>query len=126
MSSPVPTVDPLFPSHRLDSAARVCERFYAEFPDFDARYGGRGRDYCAHDNAYLLAWLEHGLDAPGGPAAFSSNVEWLRALLEARGFPMDAFRRNLVLVGDVLADERPHDAARIGELVADVHGAPSP
>ena len=54
--------------------------------------------YRAHDNAYLVAWLVDALDVAGA-ASFATNVEWLRGLLEARGFPMDAFRRNLRLVG---------------------------
>jgi hypothetical protein len=126
MSSPVPTVDQLFPSHRLEAGRRVSESFFTEFPDLEARYGDRGRKYCDHDNAYLLTWLEQALDAPGGPALLASNIEWLGSVLEARGFPMDAFRRNLDLVADVLADERPDDAARIRALMDGVQRPPPP
>lgn len=121
MSSPVPTTDPQFPSHWLSIAQEVCDRYYAEFPDHDGRYGDRGRRYCAHDNAYLVAWLVDALDA-AGPASFAVNVEWLRGLLEARGFPMGAFRRNLQLVGEAVATLRPDDAQRIDELVSAAAG----
>jgi hypothetical protein len=116
MTSPVPTADQHFPSQWLELAGTVCERYYAEFPDHDARYGDRGRAYCAHDNAYLLAWLVDAL-GPAGAASFATNVEWLRGLLEARGFPMDAFRRNLELVGEAVIGVMPREAATIRELV---------
>ncbi len=122
MSSPVPTTDPQFPSRWLSIAEAVCDRYYTEFPDHDERYGDRGRRYCAHDNAYLVAWLVDALDA-AGPESFAVNVEWLRGLLEARGFPMDAFRRNLQLVGEAVMTLRPDDARRIDELVSGAAGA---
>lgn len=117
MSSPIPTTDSQFPSQWLAVAEAVCTRFYAEFPEQDGRYGERGRAYCAHDNAYLVAWLVDALGA-AGRESFAANVAWLHALLEARGFPMDAFRRNLVLVGEAVAALRPDDAGRIRELIA--------
>jgi len=117
MTSPVPTTDPKFPSQWLSIAETICERYYAEFPDHDERFGDRGRRFCAHDNAYLVAWLVDALDT-AGYGSFGTNVEWLRGLLEARGFPMDAFRRNLQLVGEAVTALRPDDAPRIAQLVS--------
>jgi hypothetical protein len=116
MRSPVPTADPGFPAQWLEVADGICERFYAEFPVHDERYRERGRAYCAHDNAYLVAWL---VDALGvaGEASFGRNVAWLRGLLNARNFPMAAFRRNLTLVGDAVTRLRPDDADRIARVV---------
>ena len=45
-------------------------------------------------------------------------VAWLRGLLEARDFPMAAFRRNLELVGDAVTRLRPDDADAIAALLA--------
>jgi hypothetical protein len=118
MNSPVPTADPRFPTKWLGVAEGICERYYAEFPGHDERYGERGRAYCAHDNAYLVAWLVDALDV-AGDESFRRNVAWLRGLLEARDFPMDAFRRNLELLGEAVTGIRPDDADRIGGLVAD-------
>lgn len=117
MSSPVPTADPGFPEQWLEVAEGICERYYAEFPDHDERYGGRGRAYCAHDNAYLVAWL---VDALGvaGETSFGRNVAWLRGLLDARNFPMDAFQYNLTLVGEAVTRLRPDEAETIARLVA--------
>ena len=124
MSSPVPTTDPHFPSRWLTLAEEICDRYYTEFQDHDERYGDRGRNYCAHDNAYLVAWLVDALDTAGA-GSFATNVEWLRGLLEARGFPMEAFRRNLQLVGDAVSGMRPDDAQQIAELVSGATGAKS-
>jgi hypothetical protein len=121
VSSPVPTTDPQFPSQWLGVAETICERYYAEFPADDQRYGDRGRRYCVHDNAYLVAWLADALDTAGS-GSFATNVEWLRSLLEARGFPMDAFRRNLHLVGEAVATLRPDDRIRIDELISGAAG----
>ena len=116
LRSPIPTTDRQFPSQWLSIAETICDRYYGEFPDHDERFGERGRRYCAHDNAYLVAWLVDALDT-AGPASFARNVEWLRGLLEARDFPMDAFRRNLQLVGEAVTTLRPDDLRRIAELV---------
>ncbi len=124
MTSPVPTTDPQFPSQWLPLAETICDRYYVEFPDQRATYGDRGAAYCSHDNAYLVAWLVDALGAAGA-ASFATNVAWLHGLLQARGFPMDAFRRNLELVGEAVAGMRPADAARIGELVASAKAAAS-
>lgn len=117
MTSRVPTTDALFPSQWLEVAERICARYYAEFPDHAERFGERGQEYCAHDNAYLIAWLVDDMAVPAS-GSFARNVTWLASVLDARGFPMDAFRRNLELVGDAVVELRPDDAVRIGELVA--------
>ncbi len=121
MSSPVPTADLNFPGEWLEVAEGICERYYAEFPDHDERYGERGRAYCAHDNAYLVAWLILSLDRI--PEAFPRNAAWLRQVLEARGFPVEPFRRNLELVGEAVTRLRPDDAQRIATLVAQARAA---
>jgi hypothetical protein len=117
MTSPVPTADPAFPAQWLEVAEGICERFYAEFPDHDERYGERGRAYCAHDNAYLVAWLVGALDV-AGEASFGRNVAWLRGVLKARRFPMEAFDHNLTLVGEAVTRLRPGDSQAIARLVA--------
>ena len=117
MTSQIPTTDALFPSQWLEMAERVCARYYAEFPDHVERYGERGREYCAHDNAYLIAWLVDDMAMPAS-GSFARNVAWLASVLSARGFPMDAFGRNLELVGDEVVELRPDDAVRIRKLVA--------
>lgn len=119
MTLPFPSMDPGYPKQWAGLAQVVCERYYAEFPDYDDRYGQRGRDWCVHDNAYLIAWLVDELEL-GTAGSFARNVAWLVGLLEARGFPMEGFWRNLELVRDAVADSRPEDAERASGLVAAV------
>ncbi len=102
MTSPIPTSDPAFPSHLLELAESVCAEFYRLYPDTDERYGGRGRAYCAHDNAYLAAWIANAVEL-GSPATLARDVQWLADLLAARDFPMDRFVRDLELVADAVA-----------------------
>lgn len=117
MSSPVPTTDPLFPSRFLPLAEQICASYYAEFPDHVERFGERGQAFCAHDNAYLIAWFVDDLDGQTG--SFVRNVSWLAGVLHGREFPMDAFARNLELVGAAVSETRPADQERIAALVAD-------
>lgn len=116
MIAPVPTTDPLFPAQWLALAVKICDRYFLEYPEQDRRYGDRGRSYSVHDNAYLVAWLVEGLDLAGSNS-FTVNVVWLRNLLAARRFPMDAFSRNLGLVAEAVAELRPADSQRIHQLV---------
>jgi hypothetical protein len=84
-------------------AAEIGRRFYAEFPDELDRYGPAGRDWCQHDNQWLLAWAVEDL-AVGG-THFASNVRWLAGLLRARGYPVERLGRDLEIAGDVVAEE---------------------
>jgi hypothetical protein len=86
----------------LDLAESVCAEYYRLYPDTDERYGGRGRAYCAHDNAYLAAWIVNAVELRS-PATFARDVQWLADLLAARGFPMERFASNLELVADAVA-----------------------
>lgn len=118
MRSPVPTSDPAFPGQFLALAEQVCRRYFAEFPDHVERYGERGEAFCAHDNAYLVAWLVQALELDAREL-FVSNVRWLRDVLLARNFPAAAFERNLELVAEVVSAERPQDGQRIEALLTD-------
>lgn len=114
--STVPTTDP--PSARNGSRWRRASAS-ATTRHFRPRRAlwGAGTAHCAHDNAYLVARLVDALGVPG-EASFGRNVAWLRGLLRARDFPMEAFRRNLALVGDAVTRLRPEDAEEIARLVA--------
>ncbi len=104
-------------SRRTAQVMHERTRCTSRFPDHDARYGARGRAFCAHDNAYLVAWLVDSLEL-AGLDSFGTNVEWLRDLLAARDFPMNGFWRNLELVGEAVAERRPLDADQVRRSVA--------
>ena len=92
-------------------AGEVCARYAAEFPDEDERYGEAGRQWCVHDNQYLLEWavLER-----AGYVDLEEQVAWLARVLEARAFPLDRLARDLDIAADVLRARAPiaEDAAR--------------
>ena len=116
MTSPVPTSDPGFPGEFLEIAERICERYYAEYPDTDERYGARGRNYCAHDNAYLVGWMLQAA-ALATPAILERNVRWLADLLAAREFPMERYARNLQFVADAIVEAGLGTAGDIQSVV---------
>jgi hypothetical protein len=83
-------------------AARVCERYYAEFTDEDAVYGEVGRLWCQHDLQHILNWAA--LDAAGA-IELQTQITWLARVLEARRFPLLRLARSLDLAADVVGDE---------------------
>ena len=84
-------------------AAEIGRRFYAEFPDELERYGDVGREWCQHDNQWLLAWAVE--DVGVGGAHFANNVRWLAGILRARGYPVERLSRDLDIAGDVVAEQ---------------------
>lgn len=112
MTSPVPTSDPAFPNHLVGLAETVCDAYYAAYPDTDERYGGRGRAYCVHDNAYLAAWLIRAVELESS-AILGRDVRWLADLLEARAFPMDRFAHNLELVASAVVEAGLSEAGAV-------------
>jgi hypothetical protein len=98
--SPVPGADDELDLVAL--AARVCERYYAEFTDEDAVYGEVGRLWCQHDLQHILNWAA--LDAAGA-VELSTQITWLARVLEARQFPLLRLARSLELAADVLDDD---------------------
>jgi hypothetical protein len=94
----------------LPLAAEITERY----ADEDERYTPRWREWCTHDNQYVLRWA---IDDQRGLADLWQQVSWLARVLDARGYPLDRLARSLELGADVL-DERagPAAAAAVNEL----------
>jgi hypothetical protein len=102
MAPPATVTGPAGDALDLEALARaVCERYYAEFDDEDARYGEAGRAWCRHDNQHLLNWAA--LDA-AGMVVLADQVAWLARVLEARAFPLDRLARNLELGAAVVRE----------------------
>jgi hypothetical protein len=93
-------------------AEEISRRFFDEFPDERDRYGDAGRDWCVHDNQWLLAWAAEDL-AVGG-SHFANNVRWLAGILRARDYPAARLGRDLEIAADVVS---AHDE-RLTELAA--------
>jgi hypothetical protein len=86
-------------------AEEVSRRFFLEFPDEQERYGATGREWCVHDNQWLLSWAVEDLSLGG--AHFANNVRWLAGILRARDYPVERLSRDLELAGEVADDRGP-------------------
>lgn len=109
---PPPTVQSLGDGTELDLqslAAEICDRYRAEFPDEQGRYGDAGVAWCRHDNQHLLNWAALGLR---GFVDFDRELEWLAGVLEARDFPLERLARNLEIASEVVSERVGSEEAR--------------
>ena len=93
-------------------AEEICERYRAEFPDEQERYGDAGMAWCVHDNQYLINWAVTEANGLGG---LERQIDWLAGVLEARDFPLDRLARDLEIAAAVLEEA---GARRPAELLA--------
>jgi hypothetical protein len=86
----------------LEALAReICDRYRAEYPDEEERYGEAGVLWCRHDNQHLLNWAVLHTRAF---VVLDEQVAWLAKVLEARAFPLDRLARNLEIGADVVGE----------------------
>ena len=89
----------------LEALAReVCERYRAEYPDEEGRYGEAGMAWCRHDNQHLVNWAV--LDTREY-VSLEDQVSWLAKVLEARDFPLDRLARDLDIAAAVVGERVP-------------------
>jgi len=89
----------------LEALAReVCERYRAEYPDEEGRYGEAGMAWCRHDNQHLVNWAV--LDTREY-VSLEDQVSWLAKILEAREFPLDRLARDLDIAAEVVGQRIP-------------------
>ncbi|HEU0032329.1 MAG TPA: hypothetical protein VFQ53_16975 [Kofleriaceae bacterium] len=67
-------------------ARSAADALYAKHPEWLARWGEAGRERCADDLQYHLAYLADSI-ALGMPEVFTSYVTWIAAFLERRQIP---------------------------------------
>lgn len=84
--------------------ARVTHALYARHPEWQQRFGERGRQRCADDARHHLRALEGALRAEA-PSAFESYARWARGMLEARGIEGAHLAQHLELVRGEAAHE---------------------
>lgn len=89
----------------LEALAReVCERYRAEYPDEEERYGDAGQQWCRHDNQHLINWAAlHTREY----VVLDEQVAWLAKVLEARAFPLDRLARDLDIAAAVVRERVP-------------------
>jgi hypothetical protein len=86
----------------LEALAReVCDRYRAEYPDEEERYGDVGQQWCRHDNQHLVNWaVLHTREY----VVLDEQVAWLAKVLEAREFPLDRLARDLDIAAEVVGE----------------------
>ena len=95
-------------------ARAVCDRYHAHYPDEQERYGEAGRDWCRHDNQWLLSWA---VGDVLGVTDLDEQARWLARVLRGRNFPIDRLAHDLRLAGDVVLERL---APQQGTALADV------
>jgi hypothetical protein len=108
----LPGADPIELAPLAEEASR---RYFDEFPDDLDRYGPVARDWCVHDNRYILAWAIGDL---AGHAMLARQVDWLASLLGARDYPLDRLARNLEIAAAVLGERLPEQRDAIDAMFA--------
>jgi hypothetical protein len=99
----------------LEALAReICERYRAEYPDEEERYGEAGVLWCRHDNQHLVNWAVLHTRAF---VVLDEQVAWLAKVLEAREFPLDRLARNLD-IGAAVVRERVRGAEDVAAALA--------
>ena len=89
----------------LEALARdVCERYRAEYPDEEGRYGDAGLAWCVHDNQHILNWAAGSVN---GYVDLERELAWLARVLEAREFPLDRLARDLDIAAAVVGEQVP-------------------
>jgi hypothetical protein len=82
-------------------ADAIADRYYDVYADEEERYGPVGREWCIHDNLYLLAWAYAG---QRGDMRFEEQALWLARVLHSRAFPLDRLVHDLRIAADVVID----------------------
>lgn len=65
-------------------ALAITDAFYTRYPEWEQRFGPKGRVRCVEDARFHLRFLRGALRA-GSPSAFESYARWTNGMLGARG-----------------------------------------
>ena len=71
-------------AHGADIAHETTRLFFTVWPDLQARYGERGRQYTYQDNYWHFATLDTALRL-GAPEMWTQYVDWLATFIRSRG-----------------------------------------
>jgi MerR family transcriptional regulator, light-induced transcriptional regulator len=85
-------------------AEAVTEQFFQRHPDWQERYGDRGRQRGIEDAAFHLDFLAGAIEC-GEPAAFARYAHWTVGVLQARGIAPHFVAENLEQLSTALRDQ---------------------
>lgn len=78
-------------------ASTVTDECFATHPEWLARYGERGRQFCSADVCFHVEFLAGAIEA-GSPEAFGEYARWTARMLAARGIAGHTLKENLGLI----------------------------
>jgi methanogenic corrinoid protein MtbC1 len=96
-------------SVKQNVARAITEEFFVNHPDWDVRYGDRGRQFCTADACFHMEFLAGAIEA-GSPEAFADYSRWTARMLGARGIAAHTLEENFAqlekhLAGELLPEE---------------------
>jgi methanogenic corrinoid protein MtbC1 len=96
-------------------AEAMTQEFFLRYPEWDVRYGERGRRHCTADACFHIEFLAGAMEA-GSPEAFADYSRWTARMLSARGIAAHTLEENLAqlekqLAAVLLPEERDAVAA---------------
>src|SRR3954465_15177579 len=81
---PSQLTSPVLRRHGRVAVAHCFRRCYETWPELNARYGERGRQFIAQDALWHLEHLDAAVEI-ADPAIFAQYADWVTGLLQARG-----------------------------------------
>jgi hypothetical protein len=98
-------------------AQAMSDEFFLDHPDWLARYGERGRQFCTADACFHIEFLAGAIDA-GSPESFASYSRWTARMLAARGIAAHTLGENLAQLEKHLAQVLlPDEAEMVGTFL---------
>jgi methanogenic corrinoid protein MtbC1 len=85
-------------SKKQDLAQAVTDECFAIHPEWLARYGEPGRQFCHADMCFHVDFLAGAVEA-GSPQAFGEYALWTARMLGARGIAAHSLEENLDVMG---------------------------
>jgi methanogenic corrinoid protein MtbC1 len=102
---------------RNSIAQNVSDQFFLNHPDWLAKYGERGRQFCTEDARFHLDFLCGALEA-GSFASFADYALWTARMLGARGIAAHSLEENFAQIALHLAAVlSPEDHAEVSRFL---------
>jgi len=91
-------------SVKQNVAQAITDEFFLKHPEWTARYGERGRQFCTADACFHMDFLAGAIEADS-PEAFADYSQWTARMLGARGIGAHTLEENLVQLEKYLSAE---------------------
>src|SRR5271154_2335918 len=75
-------------------AQAITDEFFLNHPEWETRFGERGRQFCTSDACFHVEFLAGAIEA-GSPEAFADYSRWTARMLGGRGIAAHTLEENL-------------------------------